>query len=193
MKPKILELSTTVLLFGLIIYGCQYKFLPEADKIENVDEITKDSLVISSLPGISIYKTKEDYFNYISLQVLPDGRLNAEPGYILNDPRIKVDEDGNIKPNFRWRLTSGFIVDKDTYINESFTNITIQEYVNYNTANKVAGWPDELIKPRIIDKDPFTEFYYLDGIGKPVRLFTLKELNDMIEDGILETVFTKLK
>ncbi len=184
MKQKILKLSTVVLLLMFIGAGCQ------KDEIEYADE----DMVVDNEPGIDIFKLKGDYINYIGLQLLPDGRLNAIPAFILGDPRIKVSDNGKIEQNFRWRLKSGYIVSKnDNYNNFVFTDITIQEYVDYNTKNGVGCWPDELIKSRIIDKNPFSEFYYLDGFNKTERTFTLGELNKMIEDGTLETVFTKLK
>ena len=184
MKQKILKLSTVVLLLMFIGAGCQ------KDEIEYADE----DIVVDNQPEIDIYKLKGDYINYIGLQLLPDGRLNGDPAYILGDPLIKVSDNGKIEQNFRWRLKSGYIVSvNDKFTNFVFTDITFQEFVDYNTKRNVAYWPDELIKPRIIDKNPFSEFYSLIGFGKPVRTFTLGELNKMIEDGTLETVFTKIK
>jgi hypothetical protein len=183
MKPKILKLSTVVLLLLFIGASCQ------KDEIEYADE----SIEISSEPGISIYRTNADYFNNISVQITSEGELNAIPAYILSDPRIKVDKDGNVSVNFRWRLKSGYIVDKEASLNKVFTDISVQEYVEWNTSHDVGGWPDNLIEPRIIDDNPFTEFYFYDGLRKTTRTFSLGELNELIENGDLETVFTKLK
>jgi hypothetical protein len=183
MKPKIVKLSAVFLFLLFIGAGCQ------KDEIEYADE----SIEISTLPGISIYKTNANYFNNISVQITSEGQLNAIPAYILNDPRVSVDKKGNISANFRWRLKSEYIVDKEVYLNEVFTNISIQEYVDWNTQHGVACWPNNLIEPRIIDKDPFTEFYHLGGLNKSPEIFTLGEINDMIENGTLETVFAKLK
>ena len=184
MENPILKItSISLLLFLLVGAGCK------KDEIEYADE----NIEISSYPGFSIYKTNNDYFNFVSLQVLSDGRLNAIPGYTLNDSRIKVDERGKITPNFRWRLKNGYILDTDTGLNEVFTDITLQEYVDYNTAHGVACMPDDLIRPRIIDQNPFTEFYSLGGLNKPPKTYTIGEINEMIESGTLETIFTKKK
>jgi hypothetical protein len=161
----------------------------QKDEIELADE----NIEISTFPGITIYKTKNDYINFVDVQITDDGRLNAIPSYNKNDPRISIDEKGNVKQNFRWRLKSGLILDNNVSIREVFTNITIQEYVDWNTENGVSGWPNNLIEPRIIDEDPFTDFYFLDGMNKIPKTYTLGEINKMIEDGTLETVFTKLK
>jgi len=183
MKTKIFKLSTVVLLFLFMGAGCQ------KDEIEFADE----SMEISSYPGIIIYKTKGNYIDYVDVQITSEGNLNAIPSYNATDPRIIIDANGNAKQNFRWLLKSGYIVDGNVSLKEAFTDITIQEYVQYNSENSVAVWPLDLIKPRIIDRDPFTEFYHLGGIGKEVRIFTLGEINKLIESGTLETVFTKLK
>lgn len=183
MNFKILKLSAVFLLLLFTGASCQ------KDEIEYADE----SVVVDNQPGISIYKTSEDYFNYVSIKLTLEGQPNAIPSYHIGDPRITVNKNGSIKPNFRWRLKSGFIVDKETYMDEIFTNITIQEYVNYNTENGVAGWPDELILPRIIDKKPFTEFYFSGVLNGPVIEFTLGEINEMIENGTIEQRFTRLK
>jgi hypothetical protein len=183
MKKNLLKISIIFLLLSLIGAGC------EKEKIDYADE----SIKVSSLPGISIYKTRGDYFNLISLQLTSSGQLNEIPDYILSDPRIKVDDNERISPNMRWRLKSGYIVDKESNVNRIYTNIDFQEYVDYNTANKVACWPNNLIEPRIIDKNPFTEFYHYDGLNQPEKNFTLGEINTMIEEGTLETVFTKFK
>jgi hypothetical protein len=183
MNPEILKLTMVVLLLLFTGASCQ------KDEIEYADE----SIEISSYPGITIYKTKKDYINYVDVQITDDGRLNAIPSYNKNDPRISFDSKGNAKQNFRWRLKSGYILDNNASLREAFTNITIHEYVDWNTSHGVSSWPNSSIEPRIIDKDPFTEFYFHDGINKTPRTFTLGEINDMIKNGTLETVFTKLK
>ena len=138
-------------------------------------------------------KTVGDYFNNISVEILSSGQLNAIPDYTLASPSIKIGANGAITPNYRWRLKSGYIIDQGSNTNKVFTSITFQEYVEYNEKNQVAGWPSNLIEPRIIDKNPFMEFYYYDGLNKAEKLYTLGEINKMIEDGTLETVFKKLK
>jgi hypothetical protein len=182
MKSKIFKLCTAVLLFLFLGASCQ------KDEIEYADE----SIEISFEHDISIYKTRRDYFNYVFLQITEEGKLNNVPSYILSDPRISVDAKGNAEQNFRWRLKSGYILDKEASHKKVFTDITIREYIEYNSAHNIAVWPDSLISPRIIDRDPFIEYYYSDDTGLP-EVITIGEINDMIENGSLETVFTKLK
>ena len=195
MNSKILKLSIIILLTGLKFTGCQYNFINDAEKSKNTSNITfpNDTILVSNRPGVSVYKTKNDYFNYISVQLLPDGRINAIPDYTLNNPRIKIDKNGKIEINTRWLLPNGYIVDIEASLNESFSDITFQEYVDYNTANGVAGWSAELIRPRIIDTDPFTEFYYMGCSDCKIKYFTLAQIYQMLENGTIEEYFKKLK
>ncbi len=97
-------------------------------------------------------------------------------------------------PNFRWRLTGGYILDHETYIKDRvFTNITFNEFVNHTEKNNVSYWTDELLRSRIIDKDPFEKFYYLNRYGRSPVVLTVGEINKMIEEGTLEKVFIKVK
>ncbi|MDD3701473.1 MAG: hypothetical protein RBR10_09140 [Bacteroidales bacterium] len=183
MNSEVFKVIKIVMFYLFIGTSCQ------KDKIEFADE----NIEISSLPEIAIYKTKNDYFENIRGQVLKDGRVNAIPSLTLNDPRIKVDKNGNIKVKTRWRLRNGYIVDKESSINHVFTDITYQEYVDWNTSNGVNSWSGSSIAPQIIDTDPFTEYYLYYGIGKRERIFTLGEIYEMIQDGTFKTVFTQLK
>ena len=201
MKHKILKFSTVILLFAFTGASCH------KDEIEYADE----NIVFTvggcyPCPGLCVYKTKGDYFNYISFQLLDDGRLNAKPAYTLKDvgspvegnlpigPRLKRDKKGKIVSNSRWRLKGGYILDLEASLKHGvFTDITFQEFVDYTEKHNTGSWPDELLKPRIIDKEPFKEFYYLSRNGLPAIDLTVGEINKMIEEGTLETVFKKLK
>ena len=184
MNQRIIKPTVMALLLLFIGASCQ------KDDFEVADE----SIVVDNLPGVSIYKTNTDYFNYISFKLTSDGQPNAIPGFHLKDSRINVDNKGRISPNFRWYLKSGYIVDTDTYIDEIFTDISIQEYVDYNTKNNGANvWSTEQLLSRIIDKKPFTEFYHMGCLNCPIKEFTLGELNTMLENGTIEEHFTKLK
>ncbi len=153
------------------------------EEIEYADE----NIVISRQPtGFSVYKTNKDYFNYIAIGF--DGNIvTMYPDYDLNSPRITIEEDGSITYNLRWRLKSGYIVGKGINIDRVFTDITFQELIEQDDIS--SSW----FKQRIIDEEPFTEYYWLGGLNLPNKEFTLGEINEMCEDGTLETVFVKLK
>ena len=156
-------------------------------------EIADGSIEISSSPGISIYKTRGNYFNNVSIKIDSTNHVTMDFGYTKNDSRISISNDGKTTFTNRWYLKSGFIVAKEIYIDQSFTNISIGEYVNYTSKYNSGAWTDELLLARIIDRDPFLSFYHFDGVYQMEMKFTLGELNQMIENGTIEDYFTKLK
>ncbi|MBN2819455.1 MAG: hypothetical protein JXP36_10820 [Bacteroidales bacterium] len=182
MKPKILKLSSIMLLFLFIGAACQ------KDEIEYADE----SVIVSSSPFLSVYKTKTDYFTNISVGINDKVEIISYPDYNIKSANIIIDDEGNITFKYKWRLKSGYEVIEGYHFNSAITDISLKEYVNFNEPYKT-NWDINLLQSRVIDYDPFVSYYYLDGLNKRERKFTLGELNEMIENGTLETVFTKLK
>ncbi len=184
MKSKIFKLYLVVLLLLFLGVSCQ------KDDFEYADE---SIMVYSSSPGIAIYKTRGDYFNFVDLNVDSLNNITMVRSYIIGDPRVLIDKNGNMTFSNRWRLKNGYIVATEVWLKYSFTNITIKEYVDYTTKHNSGAWTDEMLLPRIIDKDPFLTYYYLSGLYQGEKKFTLGELNNMIENGTIEKQFTKLK
>jgi hypothetical protein len=182
MKSKILKLCTVVLLFLFLGASCQ------KDDFEYADE----SIEISSWPAISVYKTKSNYFNNITVGINDKKEIRSYPDYNVKSDNVLVDKDGEYNFKYKWLLKSGFIVVLGGDFNCAVTDISLTEYVNFNEPFKT-NWDTVLLAARIINTDPFTEFYFHNGLNKTPRTFTLGEINKMIEDGTLETIFTKLK
>ena len=182
MKPKILKLSSIALLFLFIGAACQ------KDEMQYADE----SIVVSNNPGVSVYKMNLNYMDKVIVEVTPEG-LNKV--LALDDKTLDsyhIDSKGNLMPKYRHLLKSGYIVGGGSS-KASFTDITFTEYYNYNKEHGVSCWPSELIKPRIIDNDPYEEYYWMGCLDCAIKEFTLGQINEMIENGTLEKYFTKLK
>ncbi len=182
MKPKIIKLSAVFLLLLFLGAGCQ------KDEIEFADE----SIVVSNHPGVFVYKTNDDYLDKVWIQITPEGELNQILALDRNDSNIEINKNGNVMPRYRHLLKSGYIVG-DAHKWAAYTNITFKEYLKYNEENGVTCWPHELIWPRIINKDPYSELFWWGCLNCTTQEYTLGEINEMIEKGTLETVFTKLK
>lgn len=183
MKHRLFKLSTVLLLFLFLGVAC------EKDEIEYADE----TIIVSNNPGISVYKMDLDYIDKVWIQITSEGKLNRV--LCLDDNSIdnyKLDSNNRLIPNYRYLLKSGYIVG-DANRNAAYTNITFQEYYNYNKKNGVNSWPDELIKPRIVDKNPYQELYWMGCLDCKIKEFTLAQINEMIENGTLEEHFTKVK
>lgn len=182
MKSKILKLCTAVLLFLFLGTSCQ------KDEFEYADE----SISISSWPAISVFKTNGDYFNNITVGLNDKKGINSYPDYHEKSENVLVNEKGEYNYKYKWLLKSGYIVVQGGDFNSAVTDISLTEYVKFNEPFKT-NWDTVMLSSRIIDKNPFAEFYFLNGINKTPKTFTLGEINKMIENETLETVFTKLK
>jgi hypothetical protein len=152
-----------------------------------------ENTVIDNQPSISIYKTKNNYFDYVHVGVDSVGNITMTPSYTSTDSRIIVNNKGKVTYTQRWRLKSGYIVSKEmSYDKIAFTNITFQELVKHT--DSVGGdIPKSWFQARIIDSNPFVEYYLLSGLNKTNQEFTLGQINKMIENGTIETVFKKIK
>jgi hypothetical protein len=184
MKPKILKLSSVFLLLLFMGVSCQ------KDEIEYADE----NVVVYNNPGFHVYKTKANYFDKVWVEVTSDGKLNKI--LIIDEKNVhlnyKLDKNGELQPTYRHLLKSGYIVGGAAQ-QAQYTDITFTEYYNYNKENKVNSWPDELIWARIVDEDPYEELYWMGCLDFKIEKFTLGEINNMIENGTIDSVFTKLK
>lgn len=181
MKSKILKLCTAVLLFLFFGAGCQ------KDEFEYADE----DIILSSNPGFFVFKTKNNYKDKIWVQITPEGLLNAIPTLTGDTPNIKIDKEGNVSRTNLYLLKSGYIVGP-AHQWAAYTDITLTEYLQYNRKNNINHWSDELLWPRIVDKDPYLELY---GVGclNCNKKYSLGEINEMLEDNTIEKHFTKLK
>jgi len=157
-------------------------------------EFADESIIIDNMPSISVYRTNNVYFNYVVIKLDSLGNITQSPAYCSkNDPRVTY-KNGNHGYKHRWKLKSGYIVDCEFKHDKIFTDITIKEFIEYSDKNNICAMPDSILKQRIIDTDPFQEYYWYGGLfGEEYQEFTLGEINEMIENGTLETVFTKIK
>jgi len=180
MKTKILKLCSVVLLFLFLGASCQ------KDEIEYADE----SIQVSSYPGFCIYKTRNNYIYNIEVGIDSTGNVGWTPIYSYSSNAVNV-ENGIVSLKYRYLLKSGYILDF-TGFNVAFTDITIKEMCEKYQEFGSDYWSGKM-QSRIIDKDPYTEYYQIGTLKMPERIFTLGEINKMIESGTLEPVFTKLK
>ncbi|GAB1415026.1 hypothetical protein MASR2M117_04320 [Paludibacter sp.] len=140
---------------------------------------------------MAIYKTNSDYFKYIYVGIDSSENITSMPIYHSNSPFIITDKKGNVTYTQRWKLKQGFIASKEMSYSIAFTNITFKELVEYVDKNG-GDIPGSWFKSRIIDNNPFKNYYYTNGEYYSKGL-TLGEINDMIENGTLEIVFKKVK
>lgn len=182
MKHKILKLSTVVLLLLFIGVSC------EKDELDYADE----SIEIPTSIGLSIYKTKKDYKEFLTVSLDSAGNVSSTPLFGNNPSVVTEKEDGSFTLNNRYLLQSGYVLE-DIYIDHVFTDITVEEMVISFTENGAAFWSPERFINRIIDRNPFDEFYFQKSETYESETITIGEINEMIENGTIENHFTRIK
>jgi hypothetical protein len=180
MKPEILKLSNTILIFFILISSCN--LLDSGDLA----------------PGITIYKTKGDYFNLVDVGIKGDKIFRTESFW---NARYKSMDKLVIRGNDtiykgRYKLPSDYILDTDADERyDVFLDITFKEQLYRELSGNHPGnaMPSDTIRKYILDRDPYTEFY---RNKTDVKLFTISdsiEIKEIILKGEIDKYFEKIK
>lgn len=170
MKTKVLRLITIFLIFPLS-FGCDL-LKTEADT-----------------PGISIYKTKGDYFNYITVGMKGDEVFRIYHYY--SDSKMVVSENDTIY-RFRWQLPNGYILDAEADERyDVFLNITCKEQF-YREMHGIS-FTNDTIKKYIIDKDPYLEYYRFRKDLPVMDMDDSLKIRQIVLDGEIDKYFEKVK
>ncbi|MBN2772659.1 MAG: hypothetical protein JXR31_00325, partial [Prolixibacteraceae bacterium] len=147
---------------------------------ENEEFYIDENEPITAMPGISVYKTKANYFDKVNVWVNDQGEIDGCPEFIENSSKITLI-NGKYHYARRYHLDNGYTLSKEITDADYFTDITYDEYVRekmspiYND-----GFIPEEVKSRVTDTDPFIEFYYFSTLGG--ESFTIKQINQLIKD-----------
>jgi len=140
-------------------------------------------------PGLNIYKTKGDYFLFVNTW----GQQMAPTTYRSNDARIGTLATDTIYL-CRTNLVNGYILGAENSVDDYFTNITFTEMVKYNDSlGMSASFPRDSVFKRVIDKNPYIEFYHDENSPRRFELKDTAKINQIIKNGELEKYFKKLK
>ncbi|MGM0528696.1 MAG: hypothetical protein ACQERS_09835 [Bacteroidota bacterium] len=160
-------------------------------------------------PYWSIYKTQSEYFNYMTAWVNKSGEVIGYPYYTDNDTRIFIDDNDTIY-TLRVMLSNNYCLSWEVALNYPFTDITFKEFYRKQFSDSPIN--KTIIESRIIDRDPFIEYYEVDpeyvlsltdsfrDQGYSDSEITYKainaiaeEINIIIEQGQLQDHFNRLK
>lgn len=185
MKTFFLKISVFILLITIMGAGCK----KDEEDLSYLDG--KTPLAVSQ-PGFAIYKTKKDYFFNVSIRPYVDDFLCPELSE--NSSSITLYK-GEYYYSKRFRLADGYIASFEESVDSYFTSLSFDEYIRekltpYYTHEGKA--PSKVVNS-IIDKDPFTEFYYSKESFNGKAEITINEINQLIKEKTLENYFTKIK
>jgi hypothetical protein len=152
----------------------------------------KDELVpLNITPGIQIYKTKNDYFNNVSINLM-DGKVYYKPSLW---GKMDVDSTGTPFYRFRVKLHNGYILGRDeSYQHTAFLSYTTEEYYNMETNPIQPTIPTiQELTDHIIDMDPFSEFFIDPNNPNAYQIDDTTLINLIIDEGKLQKFFKKVK
>ena len=135
-------------------------------------------------PGVSVYKTRGDYFDKITVGINDKDKIFRGPFDSFKDDTI---------PKNRARLINGYVLDAEGDLKyDAFLNMSIREYNNWLEEYDMDYLPNDTAWKYMLDKDPYIEYYRAKDRDMFIGLDTTG-LNQIILDGQLEKYFNKLK
>ncbi len=166
MKSPHLNFYASVLLLLLIGFGCK---------------------PAPSDPGISIYKTRGDYYELVTIGMKRNKIFRT--GYT---DRNKLDYSRNdtVYKN-RARLINGYVLDAESSSEyDVFLSLTFKEYMKKEA--QYGYLPHDSLYKYIIDKKPYTEYYRSD-ISESFSISDTAAINELIRKGELQKHFYREK
>lgn len=138
-------------------------------------------------PGLSIYKTQNDYFNNVHTNLM-DGEVYYKQSL---RGKVVVEDNGDVHYKFRVNLIDGYILADEHSSTAAFLNYTNKEYYEM----EIQGFLPSLdeIENSIIDSDPFLEFYYDPTYPRVFEMSDTARINEIIKNGEIEKYFERLK
>ena len=183
MKITFFKISAFVLLFALMGAGCK----KDEEDISYLD----NTIPFNVNPGFTIYKTKKDYFFNVPIRPYEGFFQSCE----LNDKSAQITfYHGKYYYNERYRLINDYVVSTWMGSDYYFTSLSFDTYIREKLSDEFnQGATNPKVIDSIIDRDPFTEFYYCISPFNGKTEFTIAELNQLIKDKNLEKYFQKVK
>lgn len=166
MKSIHIKISVFVLLIALMGAGCK----PAPSRI-----------------GISIYKTRGDYFDLVTIGMKKDKIFRGS--YTSDRNKFDYSNNDTIYKK-RVRLINGYVLDRESSKEyDVFLGLTFKEYMRKETT--YGFLPDDTLYKYIIDKNPYTE-YYREEISEMSEGFSISDtavINELIRKGELHKYF----
>lgn len=151
-------------------------------------------------PGVSIYKTRGDYFNLVDIGMKGDKiyRTNMFWNSRYNSYHFIEFKNNDTLYSQRYKLPQGYILDSEAIPKyDVFLDMTHKEHLRREILNDELGLgvavPHDTLIKYILDKDPYTEFYQNRTDVKRLYLRDSLEIKRIIENGEIDKYFKQLK
>ncbi|HZJ73912.1 MAG TPA: hypothetical protein VFC87_03835 [Perlabentimonas sp.] len=160
----------------LMAFSCD-KITPEAD-----------------YKGVSLYRTKGDYFENVVIWMNKDGKIAGNPAFPLSNLYITETDTTN---KFRLRIVDGYVLDFEGTISDAYLSVTYKDYLLWLERYDELAFPDDTIWKYMLDLDPYLEHWRAKDNEAFTRnshmLMDTVGLKQIILDGRIEEYFTRIK
>jgi hypothetical protein len=138
-----------------------------------------------------VYKTRGDYYKNVHTW----GNDNGPTCYSLESGLFITIVGTDTVCATRWRLDDNYVMERDICADDYFTNMTYAELAAYHISHPDGPcYPIESMLGRVIDENPFLEFYDDENnIFYHRDSSDIAQINKLIRDGELEKYFKKIK
>jgi len=158
---------------------------------EDLSYLDEKTPFVVSEPGFVIYKTKNDYF--FNVPIRPYENTYQTPELTEISSKIILYQ-GSYYFNERYRLTDNYIASTWIASDFYFTSLSFDEYIKEKLSPLYnEGVANTKVIDSIIDKDPFTEFYYSKESFSGKADITIDDINQVIKGKKLEQYFIRIK
>lgn len=146
-------------------------------------------------PGLSIYKTKGDYFNLVDVRI-KDNQVFSQDHFW--NSRYNTMEKMVVRGNdtvyiYRYLLPNGYILDAEADERyDAFLNITFKEQL-YREMISLESIPNDSIINSVIDRFPYIEFYRYRKDLPPMYIEDSLKIKQIILDGEIDKYFVRKK
>lgn len=147
-------------------------------------------------PGISIYKTTDDYFNFVDIGV-KDGRIFRRSSFSNEKSKIVITNSDTIY-KLRIKLIDDYVLDfeaDERY--DVFLDLTYKQHLLMEIKYGNATLSDDTLNAHIVNKNPYIEFYR--DVQNPRRFGNTPEdidtavINQIIREGNIGQFLQQLK
>jgi len=183
MRSIILKIRIVFLLFAIVGTGCE-----KHEDISYLDNTVKFNVQNF---GFAIYKTKKDYFFNVSVRPMENFIQTIE----ISEESTQITlYKGKYYYKERYSLVDDYVLSKWMGPDHYFTSLSFDTYVREKLSDEFnQGITNTKVINCIIDRDPFTEFYYSQHSLDDKTEFTIDEINQLIKEKNLDKYFKKLK
>ncbi|MCF8357142.1 MAG: hypothetical protein K9H26_00180 [Prolixibacteraceae bacterium] len=145
-------------------------------------------------PGLTITKTRADYFENVCVGMYPDSEIWHSPSYGTFETKENWFDLTDTTYLRRLRLIDGYVLagEINNYGKAAFLSLTIKQWLEMEYELNSLAIPRDTVYKYLLDTDPFTEYYYDSNRPRKYEMSDTAEINDIIRNGELDKYFTAL-